>query len=214
MDIRKIIRNELRKIINENYPLGAKEDPDAPWNRVDNIKKGEKPGQIKYDVVWSDNVEMAILKDGLGKMYVFATLSNLDKKDLEPYADREQTYIGRDEEGFADFEYGEWDVDYDVIENYINDNYDSMNFGFGLDDYESGDYDIIELDEELRKDLLGISKYIKNDKDRNSFISIISGVKINENDIVDTETMQTPTGTIFSMNISENEYKKNNKRRG
>ena len=60
------------------------------------------------------------------------------------------------------------------------------------------------LDDELRADLMLVAKYIKNDKQRDGFIKTVSG-KINESgvtdNIVDKKTMDTPTGTLFTIDL-------------
>jgi hypothetical protein len=76
--------------------------------------------------------------------------------------------------------------------------------GKGLDDFESAEYDLVALDEELRQDLLSTAKYIKNEKLRNQFIQVVTG-QVNEGGITDKivnkKTMDTPTGTLFVMNL-------------
>jgi hypothetical protein len=79
-----------------------------------------------------------------------------------------------------------------------------MRIGKGLDDFESAEYDLVALDEELRQDLLSTAKYIKNEKLRNQFIQVVTG-QVNEGGITDKivnkKTMDTPTGTLFVMNL-------------
>ncbi len=214
MNIRKIIREELSKInMNENYPMGAENDPSAPWNQEDNTRSGERAGDIKYELIWTDEKEFAFFKCPEGVCVM--NIDSIDRSELEPYADREKSYLGKDEDGLADVEYGDWEINGDVIENYVNDNLDSLSKGKGFDDYETGEYDLVMLDDEIRRDLMSMAKYIKGDVRRESFINVLSG-QISESgvtDLVNQETMDTPTGTLFVMNISENESKKNNKRR-
>ncbi len=202
MDIRQIIREEIGKIFSENYPLGAANDPSAPWNQVDNTREGDKASVIKYRVVWTDN-EFSFLKDAAGNVYVFY-IDSVDKSDLEPYADREESYAGRDEDGDPIIDYGDWEITDEVIENYINDNLDSIAIGKGLDDYESGDYNLVMMDDEVRQELLRLTKYIKDDRTREKFIKVVSG-QVNESGVTDKivnkKTMDTPTGTLFVMDF-------------
>lgn len=197
--------------MNENYPMGAQYDSRAPWNQVDNTREGEKAKKIVYNLLWTDNTEFAFFECPQGTCVLY--IDSIDRNELEPYADREETYLGKDEDGMPDIEYGDWEITGEVIENYVNDNLESMKMGKGLDDYESGNYDLVLLDDELRADLMGIAKYIKNDRDRNEFIKVVSG-QVNEagvTDLVNKETMDTPTGTLFVMNVNENSNAKRKK---
>jgi hypothetical protein len=193
--------------LDENYPMGAEYHPDAPWNQKD-PSPGQRAKDIVYKLLWTDEREFALFKcpEGVCVMY----LDSIDRDELAPYADREETFLGYDEDGMPDVEYGDWEMTGDVIENYVNDNLDSMRKGKGLDAYESGDYDLVLLDDELRADLMGTAKYIKDDKERDRFISIVSG-QVNEagvTDLVNKETMDTPTGNLFFMTVNENSKKK------
>lgn len=207
MNIRKIIQEELKKVFSENYPMGAEYHPDAPWNQVDNTREGERAKQIKYKIIWTDETEFAFLKDAAGNTYVLY-IDGIDKNKFEPYADREEMYLGRDEDGMSDVEYGDWKITGDVIENYVNDNLNSIRVGKGLDDYESSEYELVMLDDELRNDLLTIAPYIKNEKKRAAFLGVLSN-QVSESGITDNivnkETMDTPTGTIFKIDFGASE---------
>ena len=208
MNIRKIIREELAKVFSENYPMGAQHDPSAPWNQVDNTREGDRAKQIVYKLLWTDNSEFAFFQCPKGTCVMY--IDSINKDELEPYADREEKYLGTDEDGLPDIEYGDWEITADVIENYVNDNLDSMRIGKGLADYENGEHELVLLDDELREDLMGTAKYIKDDREREQFISVVSG-QIREggivDKIVDKETMDTPTGNLFLMSVHENAKK-------
>ena len=201
MDIRQIIKEEIRRAFNENYPAGAQHDPNAPWNQDDsNIRRGDVARDIKYKLMWTDEVEFAFFKDEAGNTYV-TYIDSIDRDDLEPYADREETFDGYDEDGFPMVSHGDWEITQDVIDNYIN---DEARVGKGLDAYESGEYNLVMLDDELRQDLLSVSKYM-DEKHKQDFIDIVSG-NINESgvtDLVNQQTMDTPTGTLFMMSMGE-----------
>lgn len=187
--------------------MGAQHDPNAPWNQKDPAP-GQRAKNIVYKLLWTDNSEFAFFKcpEGVCVMYI----DGINKDELAPYADREETFLGYDEDGMPDVEYGDWEITGDVIENYVNDNLGGLSKGKGLSDYESGDYDLVLLDDELRADLMGTAKYIKNDKERDEFIKIVSG-QVNEagvTDLVNKETMDTPTENLFFMSVNENSKKK------
>ena len=183
----------------DNYPAGAKNDPNAPYNQVDSTKPGEKADVIRYDVTWYDR-GIALLKDASGNLYAFNT-DSIEMDDYQPYADREETFEGFDEDGDPMLEYGDWELDGEVVENYINDNLDSITIGKGLDDYEGGNSMMTMVDDELRQDLSGIAPYIKSELDRKRFLEALGGISEGIEKIVDKKTMDTPTGTLFIMDV-------------
>lgn len=203
MNIRKIIQEELGKVFSENYPLGAEYDSRAPWNQVDNTKEGERAAKIDYKLIWTDEKEFALFKDAAGNTFVFY-VDGVDKSEFEPYADREEIYMGRDEDGMPDLEYGEWEINDDVILNYVNDNIDDAKIGKGVDDYESGNYELVMLDDELRDYLAETASYIRDEKKKSSFLRAL-GVQVSEggvtDKIVNNKTMDTPTGTLFTIDL-------------
>jgi len=203
MDIRKIIREELQKVMSENYPAGAQNDPSAPWNQVDPVAKSQAK-EHPFNILGWHQENAFFEKDG--KYYVFA-VESIDRGDYSEYAAREELFNGYDEDGMPDVEYGEWEMDGNVIDNYVNDNYKHLTHGQGLDDYESG-IQIVEVDGPLVEDLMDTAKYIKNDKERASYVDVIktmAAAQVNESgvtdNIVDKKTMDTPTGTLFIMNL-------------
>lgn len=187
-------------MMEDNYPAGAKDDPSAPYNQDDNVRKGEKADEINFEVVWyADNAGFAIVKDKKGRLYAFNT-EMVDKDDYEPYADREEEFEGFDEDGMPDVSYGDWDLDANVIENYINDNMGEIKVGKGLEAFESGDYHAVEIDDEIKVELEKIAKYIKNPQDRQKLLDIIGRINEVAQKITDTDdTMDTPTGTLFTI---------------
>jgi len=207
MNIRKLIKEEARKIfLSENYPMGAQHDPNAPWNQESNVRAGEKAENINYELIWTDDSEFAFFKDASGNVYV-CYIDGIDREDLRDYADREESFEGYDEDGDPMVDYSDdWEIDGEVIQNYINSIDPSV--GKGLDDYESAEYDLVLLDDALRADLMSVSAYM-DEKHKQSFIDVVSG-NINESgvtDIVNQETMDTPTGSIFMMSMGESKKK-------
>ena len=189
----------------ENYPMGAEHDSNAPWNQADNTRKGETADEISFKVIWySHNAGFVIVKDKKGRLYVFNT-EMVDNDDYEPYADREEEVLGQDEDGMAEVELGDWELDGEVIENYINDNLGEVKVGKGLDDFESGNYHAAEIDDEIRQDLMGTVKYISNVAAKQSLLDILGGINEVAEKVVDTPTMDTPTGTLFTISMDEGE---------
>lgn len=147
---------------NSNLPMGAEYMSDAPWRDGENQKMGKEAKEYKMDVIFSDNNEIAVLQDkSSGKKYIF-NIYLLDKDELEPYATRSILGVDFDEDGMPDEELGEWELNEEVLENYINDNLDSLTIGKGLEDYESTTSDLTELDDELKDELKQLARYQKN----------------------------------------------------
>jgi len=212
---------QVCSISEDNFPAGAQHDDNAPYNEKEK-SPGQKASSNKYGVVWyGENAGITLVEDDAGNLYGFNT-DSIDIGDYAPYASREEELIGF-EDGIPDVEYGEWELDGDIIENYINDNIESISIGNGLDDFDSG-ANMALVDDAFRQDLIGLSKHITNNKEE--FHNIVTGSieeeKISDK-IVDKKTMDTPTGTLFVMSMGEsvhgkikniiNEFKKDNTRR-
>lgn len=148
----KEVEQEIEEV--GGYPAGAENDSNAPFNKPEpNLTVPKKVVNKQFEVI-AYNPEIAILKNAKGELYVF-DYYNLDKGELEPYAQIEKTFVGKDEEGQPDFDYGDFDVDADVIEAYVNDNIGKLTVGAGADDFESG-VSIVKIDSGLKQELLNL----------------------------------------------------------
>lgn len=169
------LEDELRNLVGdlktENYPLGAKDDPNAPYNQNISFTSPIKPKSEPFEVIYY-NQEIAILKgpDGYYAFFYF----NIDKEDLAQYAEREKIYVGK-ADGEPDFDYGDFNIDADIIQNYVNDNLKGISKGEGFNDWERG-VDLVKIDSELKQDL--ISTYDKDKK----ITAILSSIQENETD--------------------------------
>jgi hypothetical protein len=133
-----------------NLPSGAEFDSRAPYNRPEpKIVRGERPRKRFVELKYS-NPEIAIFKDlNSGEMYTFY-YGDIDYRLLEPYADR---YGYTDADG--DLEYDDnFEIDDDILENYVNDNFEKLSKGIGVEDFESGKTELVLINEELKDELL------------------------------------------------------------
>lgn len=165
--IRKIIREHLEKVVNENYPAGADTDPNAPWNKKDPTYSNPKTPEVSvFKTIAVYPRELAILADAEGNKYAFY-FGHLSNSDFEPYAEREILSAEKGwEDGEVDYEYSDdWEVDNHVIDGYINDNLESLTKGEGVDAWEDG-IDIVKIDDGLKAELL--STYGNNEQIKNS----------------------------------------------
>jgi hypothetical protein len=212
MNLRKHIQKEISKIIseNDNLPLGAEYIKDAPYNQEDGpIRRGETPKENKYQTVWYEsNSGLAILKDASGKLYVFST-DSVDEEEYEPYAEREEIYLGKDEDGMPDTELGDWSLDRDVIQKYVNDNLDSLQTGKGVSAYDDG-ISLVEIDEDLKLELINFAtKYIKRGKEE--LIDALSNYSSSMNESVMSEA-KMPNEPFVKVEF-EYEFPSNEKRK-
>ena len=151
----------------ENYPLGAKDDPRAPYNQIDpRLSRPTKPKSEPLKVI-GYNKEIAILKGEDGSYYAFL-YDNINRKDFAEYAEREEIYVGM-ADGDPDFEYGDFEIDGDVLQGYVNGNLNVLSKGEGLDAWDSG-VDLVKIDSALKQELM--SMYDKDRQIVNSLGSI------------------------------------------
>jgi len=150
-----------------NVPYGAENDSNAPVNQETNYSKPTIPNSEPLKVILY-NREMAILKGADGSYYAFF-YDSVDRNDFAQYAEREETLVGKDDTGDPDIEFGDFEINNDVIQGYVNDNLVNLSKGEGLQAWEQG-IDIVRIDSELKQEL--ISMYDKNKQISNILGSI------------------------------------------
>jgi hypothetical protein len=137
------------------YPAGAAHASDEP-----DSTKPNKPSHTQLKPI-AFNREIILFKTPDGAMYVFYH-DNVAKDALKDYASLTRHYVGKDEDGQPEYDYDDdFEINADVISNYVNDNLESLSKGEGLEAYEQGT-DLVKLDDSLKQELLGLY-----DKDKN-----------------------------------------------
>jgi len=153
--IRKIVRKQLFRLL-ENYPMGTVNDPSAPWNQGDTKYVDVKtPEKETFEPIYFNN-EITILKNKEDGSNWFYYNDSAKKEDYFPYSGAEDLsqFIGNNEDGQPSFdeEYGDWDLDGQIVSNYVNDNLINIEKGEGVDAYEGG-IDLVKIDEPLAVEL-------------------------------------------------------------
>lgn len=143
-----------------NYPAGA-DNSSAPWNQNDsNASNPKVASKTKLEPI-AFNREIVLFK-GPDGLYVFY-YDNIDKKEFMEYASVPRHYVGKDEDGQAEYDYDfdAAEIDGEVIGHYVNDRLDTLTKGEGLEAYEQG-VDLVKIDEALKQELASLY-----DKDKN-----------------------------------------------
>jgi hypothetical protein len=155
---KKTLEDELRNLLNDNKSEVNEGDwfdnsSNNPSNRPDPVyNKGVKIPNPSFNVI-GYNGEFALVQ-GNGGMYVFY-YDNIDKSEFEEYADKVAIDSYPSGDGGTDYDYSDdWDIDDEVLENYINDNLKTIKIGKGLAAWESGEYNLVLIDDELKEELL------------------------------------------------------------
>lgn len=166
--------------LNENYPLGAANDPAAPYNQTEPDMYREmdlKPNEITFDNIYSDN-EFAIVEEKSTKKYYVLYLDSADD-DFKQFIAVPRSYEGKDEDGdpIYDYDYENPEIDDKAIESYASYLKDGNHYGVGIDAYESGL--MAEIDDELRSELIktfeGFRKYGKH-RSIDAFIDVLNNI--------------------------------------
>jgi len=134
-----------------DYPAGAENDPNAPWNREDDDHQAIEAENPILTTVYI-NPEIAIFK-GEGGLYAFYYY-DIQKDKFEPYMANPTFY----------------EVDADTIQNYVNDNLGSLTKGDGEEAWLKG-VDIVKIDEPLKVELLDV---YNNDNNLASLLNTVS----------------------------------------
>jgi hypothetical protein len=187
---KKAIEDELRAMVGEikpieeydNYPMGANNDPNAPWNRDDsNYREGNKSRNDELDVL-AYNREIAILKAKDNSLYVFYYI-DLDRNEFKDYADLEVIDTYPDGEGGYDVDYSDdFEIDAEVLENYVNDNLTPSEAGNGTESWEDGEI-FVKIDDSLKAELANLY-----DKDQ-QILKVLGSVNEYDDHQVGMDTM-------------------------
>lgn len=159
--IYKLIKNkEQEKRVPIKYQ-GANQPKNPMDPRYSKVEEDTFPAKTvknrEFRCLWNDN-EMAIVVDSNNVKYIFS-FHDKDKADFRDYADAQGDYEGRDEDGDPIIYYDDdsWELDTQVIEDYINDNEGNLSRGKGLEFYESGG-DLSIINDELAQYVLDLNK--------------------------------------------------------
>jgi len=161
---KQAVEDELRTMVGEEVtPKDELEEgdwfdrlPNHPANQPDpQYSNGTHVKNPQLQVI-GYNGEFAFIKGGDGVLYAFY-YDGIDRANFEEYVDKEIIGSEPDGEGGYYNEYSdEWDIDDEVLTDYINDNSSTLKVGEGLDAWESGDFDLVKIDDELKQDLLNV----------------------------------------------------------
>lgn len=154
--------------------------PDHPANQSDPryTKASVNSNELAFEGVHL-NQEFAILKDKAGDLYALY-YGNIPEEELNTISDElgytEEEVVGRDEDGMPDVEYYyNWENDDDEKLSILAAYADTVDAaGEGLEDWESGNFDLVKLDDELKAELSGLY-----DKDE-TITEILSGINEDE----------------------------------
>lgn len=110
---------EPEKDIPMNEPI---EEAGDPTEENPNLDTPTLPSTDEFNLIYKNN-EIAVLENNKGELFNF-WFSEVNKEEFAPYAERNKTFVGKDSDGDADFDYDDFDGDITstIIENYINDN--------------------------------------------------------------------------------------------
>lgn len=151
------------------YPAGAEHDSAAPYNQKEpDTTKPTQPKHLQLTPI-AFNREICLFKGPDGAMYVFYH-DNVDKNELKDYASLTRHYVGKDEDGQPEYDYDDdFEIDIDVISNYVNDNLQHLSKGEGAEAYERG-VDLVKIDDTLKSELLSLY-----DKDK-KLVSVLNPI--------------------------------------
>lgn len=163
------LKTALNELINEKknveieeesggYAPGTETDSNSPWNQTKTDATPFKP-EVKYFTVITYNSELAILKDKEGHLYTFV-YDHIPVENFEKYSSKQGNFIGKNSDGEPEYETSEDIIDNESIENFINDNVNSLSKGEGIMGFENGD-DLVKIDNKL---VIELQKLYDKDK--------------------------------------------------
>jgi hypothetical protein len=183
----------FQTFVNENresgyYPAGTEFDPSAPWNQTDPDVERENDwidgrgakDRVKFSLVEADYREFAILKHlENGELYI----AYLAGDEIEEYMPKAKQYVGRDEDGDADYEYEDLEMDDAAIIAMASD-YESE-AGNGMESWDNAEV-LVKIDDELRRMLIDdFTKWSAKDRSYAKMVAALGGDAVNEAEIRD-----------------------------
>lgn len=134
-------REVIRQILSENEEyIDALYDTDEYFRKKFSKNRKESKNNFYTVVGFDGRNEFAILKGLNGRLYGFY-YAGLNKDLFAPYV----SYMI---DGVSP------DIDAIAVQNYVNDTAETLSKGYGLDAWNSGEGDIVEIDPDLREKLL------------------------------------------------------------
>jgi hypothetical protein len=134
--------------IKENY-YGSYEEDDTSKD----IEPYKTAKHKMFKVIKNWESSAAVLTNVITKKLYFFYYEDKDPSDFYDYAwlpgyyewDEDGKSLTRNTEAF--------EFDDEVVEEYVNDNTNYLEYGEGLEDYETGEYDFILIDGTLREEI-------------------------------------------------------------
>jgi hypothetical protein len=117
------------------------------------IEPSRKAKYKIFEIVKNWQGEAAVVRNRSTKKLYFFYYDNIDQSDFYDYAWL-PAYWDQDEDGKTkvaitdNFEYEDY-----IVEEYLNDNTNNLEYGEGLEDYEIGECDLILIDEPLKEEI-------------------------------------------------------------
>ena len=101
-------------------------------------------------VEWEKGKDEAILKNKTDNNLYLFLFPDVERSEFWQYAEL-PTYTENDEDGRTKVrDTDSFEMDKYVIADYVNDNFDSFDYGEGVEDYEAGQCNFILIDEPLK----------------------------------------------------------------
>jgi hypothetical protein len=137
--------SEFIKIYEGSYPPQWDEENDYDYECEPEFKEKNYPfkviGRSKF---WCSSLVKSIPDN---KLYFYVG-EGLEADDLADYGCPPKT---KDRHGDISVDYSNWDVQDWEIESYINHNYNELDYGEGLEDFEQTEGNFFLIDEPLKK---------------------------------------------------------------
>lgn len=106
-----------------------------------------------FEIIKNWEGEAAIARNRSTKKLYFFYYAGIEKEEFYDYAWL-PGYWEHDEDGKSKVPLTEYfEYDNDVIEEYLNDNVNYLEYGEGLEDYEIGEANLILIDEKLKEEI-------------------------------------------------------------
>jgi len=170
-ELQSMLPNTKTELEEENYSMNSTSE---------NNNRGNPTNNISFKAI-AMNDEFVILKTNNGELFIFDYLA-IDREEFKEYSEREVLDKYPNTDGGYDIDYDDYfELDENSINGFLDDNYGNVETGEGLSDWESGNFPLVKVDEELKD-------FIKNMYDKNQVV-LNSLTEMDDDRLIDTTAM-------------------------
>jgi hypothetical protein len=132
--------------IHESYFDGS------PYDYNSGMSKPKEAKSINYKLIEEVDWSIGIFRNIHTDLYYCFVIESIEEEEFHEYAELPLLSYYNEDGGVDTYPDTEkFEMDKEIIESYVNDNLNSLEYGEGLEDYQAGEANFILIDEHLKE---------------------------------------------------------------